>query len=115
MRRPLMEDPPVGFGVTAVVLGCIGLLLFFMPVLSVPLGCTGLGFGVLGLLLALWHGWATLRWAIGGLVLSGLALGVGLAMSRAAAGFLPTRPIPLDTRPVAQQPYIPPPARPEWP
>jgi hypothetical protein len=109
---PTMHDPPLGVGLTSVVLGSLGLALFFLPVLSIPLGGLGLTFGLVGLLLALVRGGTSLRWAIGGVVLSGLALSVSLAIAKAPTGFLPARIMPLDLQPLPERPYVAPPARP---
>jgi hypothetical protein len=62
--------------------------------------------------LALLGGWASLRWSVAGIALSGLALTVSFAIAQAPAGYLPSRVIPLDTQPVPDRLYVPPPARP---
>ncbi|MEN6452036.1 MAG: hypothetical protein ABFC96_16220 [Thermoguttaceae bacterium] len=105
------HDPPLGLGLTAVVLGSVGLLLFFMPVLGVPLGGLGVLFGLAGLVSTVRVGRATLRWSIAGTVVSALALAIGLAIAQAPSGYGPSRPIPLDEQPVPQRPFIPPPER----
>jgi hypothetical protein len=109
---PNIHDPPLGLGLTSVVLGVVGLILFFLPILSIPLGGVGLVFGVAGFVLALMGGWSSLRWSVTGIVLSGLALAISLAIAQAPAGYLPSRAIPLDTQPVPDRPYVSPPARP---
>jgi hypothetical protein len=38
---------------------------------------------------------------------------VGISIAAAPEGYLRSRAIPLNTQPVAEQPYVPPPARPE--
>jgi hypothetical protein len=103
------RDPQPGLGLAAVTLGTVGLLLFFLPVLGVPLAAAGLCFGLIGLLLAL-RGWTSWRWALAGIAVAGLALAVGLAIDRAPAGFLPHRIVPLDLTPVPKRPFVPPPA-----
>ncbi len=92
------------------MLGVVGLMLFVFPVLSVPLGGAGLVFGCAGLVLAAFGGWASLPWSIGGIVLSGLALAISLALAQNPTNYLPTQVIPLDTQPVPTR-YVPPPAR----
>jgi hypothetical protein len=106
------QDPPLGLGLSSVLLGAVGLLLFFMPVLAIPLAAVGLLFGLGGLLADLLGVRAGLRWSLGGSVLSALALAVGIAVSEAPEGYLPARRMPLDTQAVPARPYIPPPARP---
>ena len=114
MSKPLpTQDPPLGAGLASVVLGAVGTLLFFLPILSIPLGAVGLVFGLAGLVLAVRGGWAGLRWSIAGLVVSGAALAVGISIAEAPAGYLRSRTIPLNTQPVSVQPYVPPPARPD--
>lgn len=103
---------PLGMGLTSVVLGVVGMLLFFMPILGIPLGGVGLVFGLSGLVLTLLGGRASLRWPISGIALSGLALALGIAIAQAPAGYLPTQPVPLDTQSVPKRRYVPPPARP---
>ena len=74
------------------MLGVVGLLLFFLPILSIPLGGVGLVFGFSGLVFALLNSWTSLRWSVAGIVLSGLALAVSLAIAQAPAGNLPVGP-----------------------
>ena len=53
MTKPSpIQDPPLGIGLASVIFGTVSLALFFMPVLSVPLGGVGVGFGLVGLVLA---------------------------------------------------------------
>jgi hypothetical protein len=111
-RSHVTQDPPIRLGLTAVVLGSVGLVLFFLPILSIPLGGVGLVFGSIGLVLALRTGWASFRWSIAGVALSGLALALSLAIAWISVGYLPGRFVPLDTQPVPNRPYVPPPARP---
>ena len=95
-------DPPTGMGLTAVILGSVGALLFFLPVLGIPLGAAGLAFGIAGLLMAILGRWTSLRWSVAGIVVSALALGVvGIgAHPKKAKGFYyagtGVRPIRID-------------------
>ena len=106
------SDPPLGMGLTAAILGSVGALLFFMPVLGIPLAAVGLVFGVVGLLMAILGGRTSLRWSAAGIVVSGLALGIGLAIAVAPAGVLPNPKGPPVEQSVPERPYVPPPARP---
>ncbi len=109
---PPTDEPPIGPGVTSVALGAVGLLLLFLPVLSIPLGILGLAFGAVGLILGLVAGKAALRWAVGGLLLSGLALGLAIAIVYAPADLLPARNATAEIPGVPEPHYAPPPARP---
>jgi hypothetical protein len=111
-KPPSAHDRPLGMGLTSVVLGAVGLLLFFLPVLGIPLGCVGVAFGAVGVLMAIFGGWTSLRWSAAGLVVSTLALGMGLSIAQAPEGYVPTRRVPLNTETVPEHSYIPPPARP---
>ena len=44
---------PYALGLTSLVLSAVGLLLFFLPILGIPLASVGLLFGLAGLLAAL--------------------------------------------------------------
>ena len=108
-----IRDPSLGAGLTSVVLGAVGMLLFFLPILSIPLGGAGVIFGLAGIALALRGGRTSLRWAIAGLVVSGSALVAGVAIAEAPAGYLRSRAIPLNAQPIAERSYVSPPARPD--
>src|SRR5206468_12357975 len=95
----------------SVVTGLIGLLLFLLPILGIPVSLFGLGFGVLGTALAFFVGGEALRWPLGGLAVCSLALGVNLAVYYAPSGaFLPGRSVPRLWDPVPDRPAPPPPA-----
>ena len=106
------SEPPLGMGLASVILGSVGALLFFLPVLGIPLGAVGLVFGIVGLLMAILGGWTSLRWSVAGIVVSGLALGTGIAISLAPTGILPNPKGPPAEQSTADRPYVPPPARP---
>ena len=55
------SDAPVGAAAAAVVLGAVAALLFFLPILSIPLGCCGVLFGVAGIVWALGRDVRSLR------------------------------------------------------
>jgi len=106
------SNPPVGMGLASVILGSVGALLFFLPILSIPLGAVGLTFGILGFLMAIAGRWTSLRWSIVGIVVSGLALGIGVAIALAPYGSLQLPAPPPVWHNVPDRPYVPPPARP---
>jgi hypothetical protein len=111
-RSPSTSDPPLGAAVTSVVLGAVGMLLFFLPILSVPLGGFGLIFGVAGIVWALRGDVRSLRWATAGLVVSVAALCTGIAIAKAPADGPQTSSSQLQSERIHARPYVPPPARP---
>lgn len=110
----LTQDSPVGMGLTSAILGSVSLVLFSLPILSIPLGGVGLVFGLIGLVLALRGGWTSFRWSVAGIALCGVAMVVSIAIAWVSIGYLPNPTVPLDTQPVPNRPYVPPPARPTF-
>jgi hypothetical protein len=111
MRKPPhTHSPLVGLGMASLVLGVIALLLFFLPILGIPISLCSLVFGIAGLVGGLIVGGASLRWSVGGLFFAVLALGINLALAYAPetyqVGGLPREP----WRPAPDRPYVPPPA-----
>jgi hypothetical protein len=109
-RPPEIKTPPMGLGVASVVLGVISTMLFFLPVLATPIGLIGLTLALIGCALGMTSGRASLRWSSVGLVVSGLALTINLAIAYAPSGFEDVPPAP-PGEPVPGVPYAPPPAR----
>lgn len=112
---PEPHNPPIAFGMSSVVIGTIGLMLFFLPVLGIPLSAFGLLFGLLGLLAAFFGGRAgggvLLRWTLAGIAVSCLGLAVNVAIAYAPAGYLPGREVPQLWQSSPDRPYVPPPER----
>ena len=108
------HNPPLGLGLTSVVLGAVGLLLFLLPVLGIPIGAAGLAFGLVGLVVALFGGPSSLRWSVVGIAVCVVALAADVSIAIAPQGFLPD-PKPRVTQPAVDRPYVPPPARPGGP
>jgi ABC-type Fe3+-siderophore transport system permease subunit len=112
---PEVHSPPMELGMSSLVLGTIGLMLFFLPVLGIPISAFGLLFGLLGLVAALfWSkggGGARLRWTLAGIAVSFLGLAVNIAIAYAPAGYLPGRDVPQLWQSPPDRPYVPPPAR----
>ncbi len=100
----------IGLGTTSLSLGWIGLLLFFMPILSIPISAFGLVFGVIGFVAALWGSGAARRSTLQGLAFCVLALGVNVAIRYAPRGYLVPPHVPALWQPPADRPYVPPPA-----
>lgn len=107
------SDLSMGMGLISVILGSVGVLLFFMPILGIPLGAFGMAFGAVGLVVALLGGRASLRWSAVGIVASSLALGIGVSIASAPAGFLPSTKGSALWQRKLERPYVPSPARPE--
>jgi hypothetical protein len=104
--------PLLGLGMTSVVLGTIGMFLFFLPILGIPLSAFGLLFGVIGFFVALPQWGVSVRWSLGGIAMSALALAINVAIAYAPEGYLPGRKVPQLWRPDYDSPYVAPPAPP---
>ncbi len=106
--------PPVAFGLTSVILGALGLTLFIMPVIGIPISVAGAAIGLLGILVAYFGGTASLRLCVAGLVLSGCAVGINWAIRGAADGYFRPRQVFPSLPPAVKRPYVPPPADPQF-
>jgi hypothetical protein len=112
IRLPKAKPPRMAFGIASVVLGTTGLMLFFLPVLGIPLSSLALLIAILGTCVALVGGDVRLRWSVLGLGLSLLALGINFAIAYAPAGYIASRGVPHMWQGVNDRPSVPPPARP---
>ncbi len=97
---------------TSIVLGTSGLLLFFLPVLGLPLSALGMFCGLVGVVVVWCGGSTSLRWAVMGVGLCAAALALNVALAYAPAGYLPGRKVPKLWQTVPDRPWVPPPARP---
>ena len=105
--------PVTGLGMSSLVLGTVGLMLFFLPILGVPISVMGLFFGLVGLGIARFRPRVSLRWSLGGIGMSALALVMNVGILFAPAGYIPTGVQELPPwRAVPDRPYVPPPANP---
>jgi hypothetical protein len=80
MNAPPTSDSRTVLGMISLVLGTIALLLFFLPIVSIPISASGLIFGLVGTIIAVFVGRADLRWSFLGLTVSLLALLINLAI-----------------------------------
>ena len=74
--------PFTGLGMSSLVLGTVGLMLFFLPILGIPISVLGLFFGLVGFGVGLFRPRVSLRWSLGGIGMSALALllNIGIAV-----------------------------------
>lgn len=100
----------IGLGITSLVLGIIGLLLFFMPILGIPISSSGLLFGAIAFVLALFVGGRALRCSLQGIAICALALSVNIAILVAPRGYLSSPNVPQPWQPVPERVYVPSPA-----
>jgi hypothetical protein len=112
IERPLPPRFLPAFGMISLVFGHIALLLFFMPVLGLPLGVCGLVSGFVGLFVAMTYRGVNWRWSVAGLAVCFVAITVNVAVSQAPEEILPRRRVPPQRQPVPERPAPPPPARP---
>ena len=103
------HTPLAGMGMTSIVLGLIALLLFFLPILGLPMSVFGLCFGLVGLIGAFFSKTTSLRSSLLGILTCSTALVVNAAVAYAPAGYLPARGVPELWRIVPGRPYVPPP------
>lgn len=113
-RLPPAPLPPVGLGVASFVLGFIGLLFFFLPILGIPISLLGLGAGVFGIMFGGKRTLTRVRWALAGVTVSSLALVVGILITSAPSEYIRSWPPAFDGQQIPHRPYVPPPARPGW-
>jgi hypothetical protein len=96
----------------SMVLGVIGLMLFFLPILGIPISVLGLALGLIGLLAVFTGARATLRWSLVGIGISAFALLVNIAIVYAPSGYSPSEPMTRPWEPPPGRPFVPPPAPP---
>jgi hypothetical protein len=102
----------VDFGFSSVVLGAIGMAMFILPVLALPISGAGLVVGLIGIVVALVGGDVRLRACVAGVLLSACAAGVVWAIAAAPTGYFPPRAASNVFDLPEGRPYVPPPAPP---
>ena|SRR5579864_2332316 len=106
-------ESPYQMGMASMVVGTIGLLLFFMPILGIPISAFGLLFGLLGIAVALVWAGQRVRWIALGCVVSAMALAINLLIADAPVGYLAAPTVPPLWQRAPDRPYVAPPAPPE--
>lgn len=110
-HKPLDElFPPIGLDLASVVLGAIALLLFILPILSLPISGTGIVLGAMGIGVALRGGRVSLRLSVAGVVVCVCAFAIVWAIKLAPTGYYAPRTVYPVLQPVKARPYVPPPA-----
>jgi hypothetical protein len=107
------QFPPVGLGLTSVILGAIGVVLFVVPVIGIPISVAGLLVGTMGIVVVFLGGTASLRLSVAGIVLSGCGLAIIWAIALAPGGYFRPRAVFPSLPPSIERPYVPPPAAPQ--
>ncbi len=105
-----VENAWVAFGMSSIVLAVIGAILFFLPILGAPISGIALGFGIAGLIASPFTKGASLRWSLGGIAASMLALGLNILIICAPSGYEPDRKVPTMWHAVPDKPFVAPPA-----
>ena len=109
-KPPPADVPPIAFGMAAVCLGTTALLLFILPILSIPISGIGFLAGAWGVI----RGWSreviALRWSLIGCVLCVSVLAIGVVIINAPVGELPSRAVPPQYPKPPGRPYVSPPA-----
>ena len=111
-RSPLA---PIGLGILSLVLGSIGGLLFFLPILGAPISALGVLFALAGIVAALFIPTVSLRLSLLGGAVSSAALLINLATAFVPADSLVTPTVPTPWQLPYNRPYVSPPAQPGTP
>jgi hypothetical protein len=110
MHTAHRDLPPVGLGLASVVLGAIGLMLFVLPILAIPISACGFLASVIGLVAAKYSKSIDGRLALAGAVVCALAIGIELAIAYAPSGDWGQPADPSTPSPILPKRYIAPPA-----
>ncbi|HEY2762029.1 MAG TPA: hypothetical protein VGI75_14830 [Pirellulales bacterium] len=120
MSASMPALPRLALGTISVVLGSIALMLFFLPILSIPIAICGLIVGCGRIVRSaayhahsLPHRRSELRWAIIGCLLCSTVMVLGFTIAYAPIGEASGRATPSPFWSQPDRPYVPPPARPQ--
>ncbi len=105
-------NQPFGFGTISAVLGSISLVLFPLPILSIPIAVCGLLAGAVGLVHTIRRPSSELRWSAIGCSLCVCAIGLGLVLAYTPINNVPTPSAVSRFWEPRGRPYISPPSRP---
>jgi hypothetical protein len=110
--KPLsyVESPSLALGLMALILGSVGSLLFFLPILGAPLSAIGLMIGLAGFAKGVGRDVEGVRWSLGGIVVCVLGLTINVAVDYAPQGYIESRSGPSMWQTAPDRPYVPPPA-----
>ena len=112
LPTPRQSVPPIALGLASVVLATISVLLFFLPVLALPIATCGLVLAIVAAVSTIWRQDESLRWALTGLCGSLAAIGMGLAINFAPVGEEPRPDVPPLWQLPPAAPFVAPPAPP---
>jgi hypothetical protein len=99
--------------VSSVILGAIGLMLFLLPIVGIPVSVSAIVVGAIGIVVAKsGSGQVSLRLSVAGVVLSICGLAIIAAIARAPSGYFAPRAVFPTWQPETSRPYVPPPAAP---
>jgi hypothetical protein len=110
MQTAHRDSPPLGLGLASVVLGAIGLMLFVLPIVAIPISVCGLAAGISGIALSGFLKNIDVRLAVAGAVVCTLAIGVEMAIAYAPSGDWGQPADPSTSSPAMPRPYVAPPA-----
>ena len=104
--------PAIEFGIASACLGAIALMLFFLPILSIPIAICGAIAGAGGVIRGTHGGALGLRWSLIGFSLCAGVFVLGVILSNAPSGEVPSYSPPIQAGGTVDRPYVPPPAAP---
>jgi len=108
--KPFHRDlPPLGLGLASVVLGTVGLMLFVLPILAIPISGCGIIAGIVAMMIAMATSTVDLRLSLLGIVLSLAALSIVTAVAYAPSGYFVKPAEPASNGPALPRPSIAPP------
>jgi len=107
---PYVESPPLALGLMSIILGSVGSLLFFLPILGAPLAAIGLLIGLAGFAKGIRADIEGVRWSLGGIVVCAMALTINVAVDYAPEGYIENRQVPPMWQTAPDRPYVSPPS-----